>query len=369
MNNEQLDLANGTFVYLDVAISDEKVGRIVIELFDKILPRTCENFRALCTGERGTSKSGYNLCYKGVEFHRVVKNFMVQGGDFENNDGTGGESIYGPKFDDEGFTIAHDKPGIVSMANSGPNTNGSQFFITTVPADHLDNKHVAFGQVRKGIKIVHMIEDLHTNPDTEKPIERVLIIDCGQLKPGQDLGLGPDDGTEDVYPPFPEDSDLDPNNIDSFIRAAEKMKAAGNKFYMKEAFTTACSKYAKALRYLNKLHDEDKMNKEDEKRVTELQFQCLLNSTACKIKLKRYNEALIDCDEALDLEPENIKALFRKGQALHGIRDYEAALKSLKRAQKLSPNEKAIQAELAAVLGEMESYRARERQAYAKLFA
>lgn len=167
-----------TRVFFDISIADTASGRIVFELFPDA-PQTAENFRALCTGERGMGQSGKPLHYRGSTFHRVIPQFMLQGGDFTKGDGTGGESIYGNKFRDENFIRRHSQPGLLSMANAGPNTNGSQFFITTVPTPHLDGKHVVFGRVVEGMEVVRVIEQQGSS--TGRPRARVVITNCGQL--------------------------------------------------------------------------------------------------------------------------------------------------------------------------------------------
>ena len=159
-------------VYFDITIGGAPAGRITFELFADVVPKTAANFLALCTESEGFG-------YAGSGFHRIISDFMCQGGDFTNHNGTGGKSIYGNKFADENFQLKHTEPGLLSMANAGPNTNGSQFFITTVITSWLDGKHVVFGKVTNGMDVVRAMEAVGSGSGATSA--EVKIASCGEV--------------------------------------------------------------------------------------------------------------------------------------------------------------------------------------------
>ncbi|KAK3871989.1 hypothetical protein Pcinc_022894 [Petrolisthes cinctipes] len=361
------------YVFIDVKIGDEVTGRIVLELFADVCPRTAENFRALCTGEKGVGKKGFPLHYKGCRFHRIIENFMIQGGDFTNHDGTGGESIYDEKFDDENFDLKHSSDGILSMANAGPNTNGSQFFITLAETPHLDGKHVVCGKVVKGLGVTKILGKLKTEGD--KPIERCEIYDCGEIKPGESFGITDNDGTKDIFPQFPEDSDVNFTGapVPELVQVVEDIKESGNLAFKKQEVKTAIAKYQKSLLYINHMKEQwgtkrDDISDNETSSLNKIAVSCLLNHALCSSKLGWYDKAINDCNKALELDDKNPKAYFRRGQAYNLINDIEAAKEDLHRARDLEPSDKGILKELESVTKKIKVQREKEKKIYAKLF-
>jgi len=179
-NQAQAEAIATSTVFFDIAVGDEPAGRLTMDLYGSVAPKTAENFRSLCTGEKGVGAvSGKPLHYEGCSFHRIIPGFMCQGGDFTSGDGQGGESIYGGDFADEPFEFSHFEPGLLSMANAGPDTNGSQFFITTAVTDFLDGKHVVFGKVVGGMDVLKAMESQGSKSGAVST--PVKIVACGEV--------------------------------------------------------------------------------------------------------------------------------------------------------------------------------------------
>ncbi|KAJ1729813.1 peptidyl-prolyl cis-trans isomerase cpr6 [Coemansia biformis] len=364
-------------VFFDITIGGRAAGRIVMELYKDKVPRTAENFRALCTGEKGEGKLGKPLWFKGCGFHRVIKSFMIQGGDFTAGNGTGGESIYGEKFEDEAFPYQHDRPYLLSMANAGPNTNGSQFFITTVNTPHLDNKHVVFGQVLKGRHVVKEIEATPTDSG-DKPQDAVVVANCGELAAGEVDGCAPADGV----PEDPEDYEV-PDGADeippqALLEVGQKMKVDGNDEFRKGNMEAAVAKYAKGLRYLREIMVFDKDNDPEDKlrpQFVGLRVSLMLNRAMCFLKLAKYADAAKECSLVLEIPDkeatikDRTKAYFRRGSAKRNMKQLEAAVEDLKMARELDPNDKAISNELIIAERSIAERGKKEKQMYAKLFS
>lgn len=358
-------------VFLDVAIGSEKVGRIIIELFKNVVPQTAENFRALCTGEKGVGTKAMRLHYKGSIFHKVVSQFMIQGGDIINFNGTSGESIYGPYFNDENFTLKHRSAGLLSMVNEGQShTNSSQFIITVQPSMHLDNTNVVFGKVIKGMGAVLEISKAKTDKDI--PIDKITIIDCGELKRNENWGLEENDGSEDVYTPWPEDWDYS-SHIDKLShkymeKVIRRIKDSGNTYFSKKNFVDAGRKYKKALRYYLWMCEQKDMPDTIYVSLVDLKSVILLNLAAVHLKRKEYREVIHFCNEVLETDNTNGKALFRRGQAYSGLNEYKLGIADLERAFEMYPNDKDIAREIRKLKKMENSYLEFEKTTCQKMF-
>ncbi len=361
-------------VFFDITHGGEPLGRIVFELYSDVVPKTAENFRALCTGEKGTLLSGKPLLYKGSTFHRVIKDFMCQGGDFTHGTGVGGESIYGEKFEDENFDLKHEKPFLLSMANAGPNTNGSQFFITTKPTPHLDGKHVVFGRVIEGKSVVRAIERCEKGSD-DRPVQEVVVADCGELpadyQPSAASGTV-DDGTGDCYELVMADDDkIDVNVSATVFKAVTDLKDIGTRLLKEGDVKRAHAKYAKAALFLSEYFPEDLS--EDEL-ATLYQLQVLVNSNAALTALKladgkgavKFASAALTAEK---IDPKlQAKALYRQGMGYLLCKNEDAAQHSLEEALKVSPGDAAIVKGLQDVRASVKQRRDKQKKAMSKFF-
>lgn len=331
------------------------MGRVVFELFADVVPRTAENFRVLCSGE----KAAEGLSYKGCAFHRIIKAFMIQGGDFTKGDGTGGKSIYGEKFEDENFELQHDHPGLLSMANAGKDTNGSQFFITTTKTPHLNGRHVVFGRVIKGMNVVRQMENVPT-ANSDKPVKACVIENCGELAEGEDDGVpAPQDG--DIYADYPEDEPTELETTAERLEVINKIKTIGNDFFKKGDFDAANQKYDKVIRYLK----EPGASTEEDQNLASLRATIHSNSAACLLKLQKPSLAKEKCDLALEIDPNMVKAIFRRGQANSAMKEFDEAIKDFTRCMEVDESMKKVSEKEKA---KCEFYKKKHEENQAKIY-
>ncbi|CDO95568.1 unnamed protein product [Kluyveromyces dobzhanskii CBS 2104] len=367
-----------TKTFFDISIGGEAAGRIVFELYSDVVPKTAENFMKLCEGKSGFAKSKPEvpLCYKGSIFHRVIKSFMLQFGDFTNFDGTGGESIYGEKFEDENFTVQHDKPFLLSMANAGANTNGSQAFITCVPTPHLDGKHTVFGEVIQGKRLVRAIENIATD-DADKPTKEVRVEDCGVLPSDytvpEDAEAIPTDAYGDNYEEnLNDDSKVDTSDVNSVLKAVNRVKEIGTEQFKEKNFEVAIAKYEKSSQMLKHYFPKD-LPEEDVKRVDALKVSLFLNIALVSLKIKNYSRTLSAATEALHAEntddKSKAKALYRRGLAYYHTKSWEMAVTDLELASSFQPHDTAITNALKDAKLERKKMIAKQKKSLSKMFS
>jgi len=298
---------------------------------------------------------------------------MIQGGDFTAGNGSGGEAIYGSRFEDENFVKKHDKPFLLSMANAGPGTNGSQFFVTTVETPHLDNKHVVFGEVVSGRGVIRKIEMSKTDTN-DKPREPVTIVDCGELTGNETVVPQPkDEITGDTYEDFPDDQAEGGLSGPDTLKIATEIKEFGNKAFKAGDIELGIEKYQKALRYVSEYSTpQDNDPKELWGQLAALKFTLYSNSALLQNKSKNFRDADDSATKALGVEnitsTEKAKAHFRRGVAKVGLRDDDSALEDLTAAHNLVPTDGAIINELDAVKKRIHEKQQKHREKLRKMF-
>lgn len=347
-------------VFFDISIGGKTAGRVVFELFDDITPKTTENFKQLCLKTPG---------YKDSIFHRVIKDFMIQGGDYENFNGTGGSSIYGEKFDDENFELKHDEPFLLSMANAGPNTNGSQFFVTTVKTPHLDGKHVVFGKVISGKSVIRKVERTETG-ESDRPLKECKVINCGILNEGDPLVI--DDGTGDKYEDIISDEpSVDINKPETVFEAVNNIKNIGTECFKQGKLELALDKYIKAQSYMADYNPYD-LTDEDVATYWKLQISCYLNMSLMSLKLKnaqdtiKYSTEVLECEQLDD--KSKAKAYFRRGSGHLIGHNEEDAIADFEESHNLQPTDAGISKALNDAKVSLKNRKAKEKAAFSKFF-
>lgn len=391
-------MTNNCKVFFDIAINEVPVGRIVFELYAKEAPKTVENFLMLCTAGESLLEDT-PMKFKDNYFHRVVKNFAIQAGDvfhcsekYEKNDSTGqgGCSIYASTehliernveslcfgdFEDENLKN-FDKPFMLAMANKGePNTNSSQFFITTSPAPHLNGKHTLFGRVVYGKSVVRTVERCPVDSDGF-PESCIRIVDSGKWSDNDPLPLhnsSNDTIGGDIYEEFPDDNeDFDEDNFSMAFKAANTIKESGTLLYKKKDFQNAYYKYFKSLRYVNEFIPEENVDKENSIRFINLKIKLYLNLCLVLYYLQNYDESIKFAAYLLEMEnvPESdqAKAFYRRGNSYSAKKKWEEALEDYKSCKERNDQQEVVTEKIEGVERELEKKKNKARQTLSKFF-
>lgn len=367
--------------FFDISLGGTSLGRVVVELYQDLAPKAVENFLSLC-------QTSNEISFRNTYFHRVIKNFMIQAGDttygqfddsYPSPDiGKGGYCVFGTPFPDENLTNI-DKPFLLCMANSGPNTNKSQFFISTYSLSHLNGKHTVFGRVIHGKSIIREVENVTTNSDNV-PVkgEAVVITGCGEWSEGDEVPIhnaSYDQIGGDIYEEYPDDDEhINKESSESVYEAASKIKDSGGLLFKKGEKQSAFLKYKKCLRYVMEYFPDPDDEPQWFSTYMELKKKLYLNLSLVCLQLKNYkkcidySEYLIDMSSQLSKQ-ELAKANFRKGSALVHTKKYNEALGFLKTAQELIPEDKVIEREVVSCQKALEQQKKDTKAKYAKFFS